>query len=156
MSVRTAFANPHDRRCAFPHTETTCRTIAQRTDGHRSYDVESLPEMVPVEPAHLERSGSSRLFLLLVCFSCCVCGTTLIGVVLLLPTDMRTMGRDVHHTNQLIDRILELHIRDEQLEMSSVNQLFPYWRTHNGTMDTDNVLRDLIVVIYEITRRVAR
>lgn len=156
MSVRSAFVNPHERRC--PLSQTGCRTLAPRADGHRVYDVEALPEMVAVEPPHLERSGSSRLFLLFVCFSCCVCGTTLFGVLLLLPADIRAFGREhdhVRHTNQLLDRISELHIRDEQVDISSINLLFPNWRTHNDTMDVENVIRDLIVVIYELTRRVA-
>jgi hypothetical protein len=132
-------------------------------DSHRPSDIESVNSINETPPARLpERSSSGKLFMLFMCFSCCMCVFTILGALVLLPTDRLrdSTAPTVPQMSALLLRIIQLKTRDDDenhLEQSTMQALFPEWRSVQGDLKTnfnsDRVLSDLILAVRELARR---
>ena len=129
-------------------------------DPRRQIDIESINEPPPARLP--ERSSSGKLFMIFMCFSCCTCLFTVTGALLLLPTErLRDAAPPIApQMSGLLLRIVQLKTRDDdenRLEQSTVQALFPEWRSVQGDIKTnfnsDRVLSDLILAVRELARR---
>lgn len=123
--------------------------------SHPHHDVEALEE--PLAPRLPERSSPSKLFMVLMCFSCCMCVLTIVGACFLIPTE-RLREPSLPHMSSTMVRIMQLktHDNDEnRLDLPVLQTLFPEWRStsSDSRFNVDRVLADLIVAVRELARR---
>lgn len=125
-------------------------------------DIEAVDEVSP--PRLPERSSSGRLFMILMCFSSCICMITVVGACFLIPMPTDRQRDSAHpvlpHMSTTMVRIMQLKTHDDdenRLDMPVMQTLFPEWRSAalsdgERRFNVDRVLSDLIVAVRELAR----